>query len=114
MLYLFFFFLPLFAFGEEVPIIEEQTSRFTYEFIKMFVILGGMVAVLLAISWYMKRLTNKKFERGNDESLIKVVERRSLSARSIVYLLDVEGKSFVIGETPHGLVKLGEYHQEVS
>lgn len=117
MIYLFFFLISLFgmAFGiDQEPLVspEEGTSRFFYEFIKMLLILSAMVSVLFLISWYLKRLTQQKFERTNEGSLIKVIESRSLSARSILYLLDVEGKSFIIGETPQGLVKLGEYPQE--
>lgn len=117
-----FTWLPFFIFGEDasLPFPEPaagsdiETSHFFYEFMKMFFILGAMVAVLLGISWYMKKLTNKRFDQVNDDSYIKVIERRSLSPRSMIYLLDIEGKSFIIGETPHGLVRLGEYVEEKS
>lgn len=107
---LLLFLLPLIGWADEViPLAEEDTGRFMGEFFKMLFVLGGMVAVLLAISWYMKRLTNQQFSKGNDDSLIKVIERRSLSARTMIYVLDIEGKTFVVGETPQGLVRLGDY-----
>ena len=109
MLKLFPLFLtPILLFAEEVAVPELQTSRFFYEFIKMLGVLGIMVAVLLGISWYMRRLTGQRFEKVNDESLIKVIDRRSISQRTTVYLLEVEGKSIVIGETQQGIVRLSE------
>lgn len=107
---LLFLLFPLVGFTEEVvPLPEENSGRFMTEFFKMLFVLGGMVAVLLAISWYMKRLTSQQFSKGNDQNLIKVIERRSLSARTMIYMLDIEGKTFVVGETPQGLVRLGDY-----
>lgn len=92
----------------EAPIEELQTSRFFYEFLKMLGILGVMVAILLGFSWYMRRYTGARYEKANDESLIKIIDRRPLSQKSVVYLLEVEGKSLVVGESPQGLVKLHE------
>lgn len=94
----------------EIPLLapEEETSRFMTEFFKMLFVLGGMVIVLFAISWYVKRYTAQRIEKANDTNVIKVIEQRTLSARSVIYLLDVEGKSYLVGETPHGLVKLSD------
>ncbi|MCB1114475.1 MAG: flagellar biosynthetic protein FliO [Chlamydiia bacterium] len=102
------FLTPVLLFAEETALPEIQTSRFFYEFIKMLGVLGIMVAVLLGLSWYMRRLTGQRFEKVNDESLIKVIDRRSISQKTIIYLLEVEGKSLVVGETPQGLVRLSE------
>jgi flagellar protein FliO/FliZ len=103
-----FFMIPLFLFGEELPPPEAETSRFLFEFLKMLGVLGMILGGLLGISWYLKRLTGQRYEKANDESLIKVIDQRSLSPRTIIYLLEVEGKSLVVGETPHGLVRLKE------
>lgn len=110
---LFLVFWAFGLYGEEPPTPppnpELETSRFMGEFFKMLLVLGAMVAVLLFVSWYLKRLTGAKYERINDASLIKVVEKRALAPRTNVYILDVEGHTIVMGETPHGLVRLAEY-----
>lgn len=85
---------------------DDETGRFMYEFLKMLGVLSVMVAVLLGFSWYMRRLTGNTFVKSNDESIIKLIDRRSLSARTILYLLEIEGKSVLVGETPHGIVRL--------
>lgn len=110
--YWVFTFLPVLLLGQDpepLPSPEAETSRFMYEFIKMIVILGGMVGILLFLSWYSKRMTAQKFEKGNDDSYIKILEKRALSPRSVIFLLEIEGKSILVGETPNGLVRLSEY-----
>lgn len=93
----------------EAPDIELDNSRFMGEFIKMLLILGAMVGVLLAISWWVKRWNQASFEKANDTNIIKVIERRQLAPRVNVYLIEVEGRTVLVGETPHGLARLTEY-----
>lgn len=96
----------------EIPQIELDNSRFMAEFIKMLMILGAMVFVLLGISWWVKRWNQRSFEKVNDTNLIKVVERRQIAPRVSVYLIEVEGHTVLVGETPQGLTRLTEYKSE--
>jgi flagellar protein FliO/FliZ len=105
-------FASLFSQDAPLPRPEEETSRFMWEFIKMLIILGGMVGVLIYISWYLKRMTSQKYEKVNEENLIKVIDRRAVSPKLMVYLLEIEGKSIVVGETPQGVVRLLDYTTE--
>lgn len=109
---LFLCFAPMLLLAEDVPLPlatpEAETNRFMMEFLKMIGVLGTMVVVLLGISAYVKRLTSSNYQKENVDSIIKVIDRRSLSPRSIVYLIEVEGKSIVVGETPQGLVRLSD------
>lgn len=101
--------LPAILFAEDFPPPPElETSRFFFEFMKMLGVLGMMIVVLLGISWYVKRMANQKVSKVNEESIIKIIDSRSLSTRSIIYLIEIEGKSIVVGETPNGLVRLSD------
>ena len=93
---------------EPVPIVLDD-SRFMTEFIKMLGLLGLMVLALIALGWFVRRLNNRSFVKGNDESLIRIIERRDLGPRVNIYLIDVEGTTLVVGETPQGLSRLAEY-----
>lgn len=103
--------LPLL--GQEAPQepvkVDLEDGRFMAEFIKMLGLLGLMVMALLALGWFARRLNTQSYSKGNEDSLIKVLERRSLGPRVNVYILDVEGTSLVVGETPQGLTRLAEY-----
>lgn len=99
---------PMILFAEELPAPDADTNRFLFEFLKMIGVLGAMVIVLLIISNYVKKLTSQGYQKENADSLIKVIDRRSLSPRSMVYLLEVEGKTLLVGESPQGLVRLSD------
>ena len=88
---------------------EQDQDKFFYEFLNMLATLGLLVAALLGASWFVKRMMNTRVQQMNSSSLIKVTERRSLSPKTVIYLLEIQGKTLVVGETPAGLSKLGEF-----
>lgn len=88
---------------------EQDQDKFFYEFLNMLATLGLLVAALLGASWFVKRMMNTRVQQMNSTSLIKVTERRSLSPKTVIYLLEIQGKTLVVGETPAGLSKLGEF-----
>ena len=110
-----FFLAPLVAQDlppPEIPQIELDNSRFMGEFVKMILVLGAMVFVLLGISWWVKRWNQRSFEKVNDTNIIKIIERRQIAPRVSVYLIEVEGHTILVGETPQGLTRLSEYKSE--
>lgn len=87
----------------------QDTSRFLTEFINMMATLGLIISLILIIAWFLKRMVNAKQEQANATSLIKVVERRSISPKTAIYFLEIEGKSLIISESQHGVTRLAEY-----
>jgi flagellar biogenesis protein FliO len=85
-----------------------EPDRFFSEFINMLTTLGLIVVLIFAVSWLLKRLLNTRIQQMNTKSVIKIVERRSLSPKSSLYLLEVHGKNFMIGESSNGLINLGD------
>lgn len=110
------FFGPALVFGENIatnqpliPIHEEGEDRFFYEFMNMLTTLGLIVAAIFLISWFLRRMVNTRIQQTNTISLIKIVERRSLSPKAFLYLVEVHDKQFLIGETVNGMSNLGEF-----
>jgi len=56
-----------------------------------------------------KRLLQKRVHRANQTNLIKVLEKRTLSAKSQVYAIGVLDRLLIVGESPSGLQTLGEF-----
>lgn len=123
MLYICFLFASLPATGSETGTIpdsdpdsvlfpasqlplEEPTDKFTGELYNMLITLGMVIGVIFALSWFLKRFLNAKVQQDNANSNIKVLERRSLSTKSGIYLLEVYGKILVIAESPAGFQHL--------
>lgn len=93
-------FLPLFA--------DEGTFDFKSEFFKMMLSLGMIIALFVVGAWWFRKAGRSRLSRSNSSSKIKILERRPLTPKSAVYLIEVEGKGIVFVESPGGTACLGE------
>lgn len=100
---------PVFPLEEFIKEPDPDTNRFLSEFVSMMATLGLLIGLILIVAWFLKRMVNTRQEQANTTSIIKVIERRSLSPKSAVYLLEVEGKSLLIAESPNGITRLADY-----
>jgi flagellar biosynthetic protein FliO len=81
-------------------------DHFTRDMLNMLSTLGIVVAVLYGLAYAIKRMMNNRVQQLNTSSLIKVVEQRSLSPKSTLYLVEVHGKTIVLGESVNGVTLL--------
>jgi flagellar biogenesis protein FliO len=100
---------PVFPMEDVIGKPNPETGRFLTEFINMATTLGLLISLIFIIAWFLKRMLNAKQEQANSTSLIKITERRSLSPKTVIYLLDVEGTSLVIAESHNGVTQLAQY-----
>lgn len=85
------------------PIGDEHESHFYRDFMSMLTTLGLMVAGLLFLSWLLRKGMHTRVQQMNEASEIKILETRTLSQRSSVYLIEVEGQKLVVGESSTGI-----------
>ena len=94
---------------------EEEGSgsreHFFNEFLNMMVMLGFVLGGMVILAWIAKRFLNVRMQQVNAQSAIRIEERRSLGPKSMLYLVEIEGHRVLIGETPAGLVRLGQLHE---
>lgn len=81
-------------------------SRFLSELLNMVTSLGLIVAAMFGVAWILKRMMAQRMEQANVTSSIKILERRVLTPKSVVYLIEVEGKRILVGESHTGMTKL--------
>jgi flagellar biogenesis protein FliO len=103
---------------EEIPLppsLREHTKQelprednFVKEFIKMLMTLGAIITILLLASWLLKRMSNTRIQQINESSEIKILERRSATTKTSVFLLDVRGKQYAVVESHNALLLLPE------
>lgn len=90
------------------PFVDQGEDRFMQELVSMATTLGLLIAAMIAVGWILKRLLNKRIEQMNTTSMIKILEKRYLTAKSSIYLLEVNGKGILVGETTAGISKIAE------
>lgn len=101
---------PTHSFFEEVTDKEKASDdRFVQELGNMLFTLGGILAVIFIAGWFIKRMLNTKIQQVNVTSPIKILERRALSPKTAIYLLEISGKKIAVAESQNGVTHLGEF-----
>lgn len=102
-------FQPIFA--EESPKQQEQVDQNNFfdsmdapvsykgAFVKMMLTLGALIVLIVISVWMLRRISHGRMKQMNFGRAIKVIERRPLSAKSILYLVEINGKKVVIAES---------------
>jgi flagellar protein FliO/FliZ len=82
------------------PATSEMTAQ-SYEgaFLKMFLTLLGLIVAIFFGVWGLKKLSKGRFYQANANRTIKILERRPLSPKTMLYLIEVCGKQAVITES---------------
>jgi flagellar biogenesis protein FliO len=92
---------------------EKENSKikefnFKDAFLNMIFALLFIVFFILVAGWIFKRLIKIKTTQTNLGSNIKIIERRTLSSKSCIYIVNIQNKNIVIGESQNSLHNLGE------
>ncbi len=93
-----------------LPSSKEMTNSYENAFVRMLVTLLGLVLLVFATFWILRRLGKGKFKMGSGNS-INVLERRALSPKSMLYIVQIGNKKVLISESQlevRGLTSLEE------
>lgn len=99
---------------EELDKEGDHTADFSGELVQLALSLGTILVVLLILSWIVKRFMNTRVEQVNQSSNIKILEKRYLNPKALIYLVSIGNKNIIIGESPQGLVNLGEIRGDIT
>jgi flagellar biogenesis protein FliO len=80
------------------PSAEEMTHSYENAFLRMIITLLALLVLVFATFWILRRLSGGKFKLGSSRS-INVLEKRVLSPKSILYIIEVGGKKILISES---------------
>lgn len=87
-------------------LVPEDGGRFTEAFIKVMAAVAVMVAALLFLSWSSRKMINAKIQQANETSVLKILEKRSISPKTIIYHMEFEGRSVLFAESINGVTLL--------
>lgn len=101
------------AFAEDIPLsiadlraeneatLFENNSpdRFESAFKRMLWILAGIIILIVLTVWMGKRLLKTKIEQTNRISSIKIIEKRPLSPKTMLYLVEIDDKKVLLSES---------------
>lgn len=87
-----------------LAVVETQTTNPeplpSYEgaFLKMALTFVVVIVGIIGTIWFMRKLSGGRFGGGSGQA-IKIIERKSLSAKTMLYVIEVDGKQTVIAES---------------
>lgn len=79
----------------------DETASFSYEasFFKMLLTLLGLLVLIIVTVWFLRRVSQGQFRKGSKEQAIQILEKRPLSAKSMLYLIEIDQKQILISES---------------
>lgn len=110
-LLLFFTISTLFGSDGEVP---GQSSNYFEEFVNMMITLLFLLGFAIATLFIVKKIMRSKMRHREGVKAIKIVEKQPLHGKAALYLVDILGKSVVIGESAAGIHLITEIPAEVN
>lgn len=81
-------------FYRELPATDYQSAL-----IKMFVVLILLIGMIGLTIWLIKRFMRTRSEVQNRSNQIQIIEKRVLSPKSMLYLIEVENQKILISES---------------
>jgi flagellar biogenesis protein FliO len=103
---------------QDIPLPELSLSTdYGAAFIKMFLSLIVIVALLVITFLFLRRLVQSRLKRGIGMESIRIIERKMISPKSVLYLIEVDGQKVLIGESHVEIRRLETWkleHGEVS
>jgi flagellar biogenesis protein FliO len=81
-----------------LPSSEEMTTSYEGAFVRMIVTLLGLLVLVFATFWILRKLGKGKFKLGSGRT-INIIEKRALSPKSVLFLVEIGNKKVLISES---------------
>lgn len=79
--------------------VHKATESYETAFIKTIVVLVGLLVLVILTIWMFRKISHGRFRGMNMLKSIKVLEKRPLSPKSMLYLVEVSGKQVLLAES---------------
>lgn len=87
---------------------EFEPDRFYAEFFKMMTMLGLIILLLLGFMWFVKKFLSNKITQMNKDSSIQILESRSITQKTSLYIVEVYDQKILVAESHTGSISLLE------
>lgn len=91
-------FFTLLADAVAIPVSTEALPSYEGAFVKMFLTLLLLVVGIVGTIWFLKRLSRGRMGGSSGRSIV-ILEKKALSPKTMLYVIEVEGKQALIAES---------------
>ena len=75
------------------------TPSYEATFFKMILTLAGLLCLVLVTIWALKKFSHGRFGSFGSQKNIVILERKNLSPKTLLYLVEVDGKKILLSES---------------
>lgn len=68
-------------------------------FFRMILTLVGLLVLVFLTIWALKKLSHGRFGKMGTQKRITVVEKKALSPKTLLYLVEMDGKKILVSES---------------
>ena len=97
------------------PAVTDALPSYEGAFAKMFLTLLVLVVGIVGTIWFLKRLSRGRFGGGSSRSIV-VLDKKALSPKTMLYVVEIEGKQALISESQlevRRLIELEPLQEEI-
>ena len=80
-------------------------------FIKMLLTFAVLILLLFGTYWFIRKLIRIRLEKGVGSASIQIIEKRMISAKTVLYLIEVENKRVLLAESQLEIKRLESFPQ---
>ncbi|MFS8563023.1 MAG: flagellar biosynthetic protein FliO [Rhabdochlamydiaceae bacterium] len=100
------FIYPPFSFGDvplesaaPIPTTPDLVQGYEVSFLKMGLTFIALIVGIFCTVWILKRLSQGHLKNMNSNRAIKILEKRALSAKTMLYLVEIGEKQTLVAES---------------
>lgn len=86
----------------------EATTSYEFAFFKMIAMLVVLLVFVCVSGWLLRKLAQGRLRQSNSNKSIKVLERRALSQKSMLYIIEYGGKQILLAESQLEIRKIDD------
>ena len=78
---------------------------------QMLLTFFAIIALLFVSFWFLRRLIQNRLQKGVGDQAIQIIEKRMISPKTMLYIIEVDGKKTLIAESHLEIKKLETYSE---
>lgn len=80
-----------------------------WDFLRMFLVLGGVIASIYGVFFFLKKMGNPKYQSNN---LISVLSTQNLQSNRALHLVEIGNEVFLVGSSEGGVELVGKIEEQ--
>lgn len=83
-------------------------------FAQMMLTFAALILLLFATYWFLRKLIQSRIHKTSEDASIHILEKRMISAKTMLYLVEVENKKILLAESQLEIKRIESFPLETT